>query len=169
MQLGFEASALFALCFLADFGHLLSCLPNHGLQRWFATAWRISQSSCEVRFISPPTLSFSFTISLQRFAKVKQFLWSFPFFFLFSWTTTTTIAMSAWFPRQECTFHPQLIASTPQRRAASPHVRNFEATVMRMKQAQKQHQRRLKEQNRIPAGHFDSLGLFLVDFFEFFF
>lgn len=40
---------------------------------------------------------------------------------------------------------------------------------MRMKQAQKQHQRRLKEQNRIPAGHFDSLGLFLVDFFEFFF
>lgn len=53
---------------------------------------------------------------------------------------------------QECTFHPQLIASTPQRRAASPHVRNFEATVMRMKQAQKQHQRRLKEQNRIPAG-----------------
>eukprot|EP00435_Cladocopium_sp_Y103_P039318 s535_g10.t1 len=53
---------------------------------------------------------------------------------------------------QECTFHPQLIASAPQRRAASPHVRNFEATVMRMKQAQKQHQRRLKEQNRIPVG-----------------
>lgn len=61
-------------------------------------------------------------------------------------------------PRQECTFYPQLIASKTSRARSSspghhrPHVRNFEEVVSRMKLAHKQHQRKLKEQNRIPAG-----------------
>lgn len=59
---------------------------------------------------------------------------------------------------QECTFYPQLIASKTSRARSSspghhrPHVRNFEEVVSRMKLAHKQHQRKLKEQNRIPAG-----------------
>ena len=56
-------------------------------------------------------------------------------------------------PRQECTFQPQLIAKSRARSwTPRPHVRNFEAAVSRMKAAHRQQQRRLKEQNRIPAG-----------------
>mmetsp|Transcript_67903 Transcript_67903/g.150523 ORF Transcript_67903/g.150523 Transcript_67903/m.150523 type:complete len:434 (-) Transcript_67903:154-1455(-) len=51
---------------------------------------------------------------------------------------------------RECTFKPQLTSFRPP--SWRPQVRNFDATVARMKNAHKQHQERKEQSNRIPSG-----------------
>ncbi|CAE7356571.1 unnamed protein product [Symbiodinium natans] len=54
---------------------------------------------------------------------------------------------------RECTFRPQLVASFRSfRPSPRPQVRNFDATVARMKNAHKQHQEKRERSSHIPSG-----------------